>query len=110
MVLCFLGLVGVLVLVGTIVWAASGRTDLARAAALPVTVEEWLVQTMKRLISPAAEQLIPKFEPLHPPSEVLRLTLDQAMGLFLKQNLDLIMVNYGIDAAKGWHGAVVPQS
>jgi outer membrane protein, heavy metal efflux system len=60
-----------------------------------------LMQIMKRLISPAMEQFIPKFEPLRPPSEVLRLTLDQAMGLFLKQNLDLIMVNYGIDAAKG---------
>src|SRR5262245_59908976 len=98
---CFLGLAVVMAFVGIILSMGSVGRDLARAAAPSVTVEDWLMQTMKRLISPAAEQLIPKFEPLRPPSEVLRLTLDQAMGLFLKQNLDLIMVNYGIDAAKG---------
>lgn len=75
--------------------------DMAQAADRPTTVEEWLMQTMRRLVTPSMEALIPKFEPLRPPSQVLRLTLDQAMALFLKQNLDLIMVNYGIDAAKG---------
>jgi len=97
----FLGVAGLLAFVGMITWAGSAGRDLAQAADRPTGVEEWLMQTMKRLIAPAAEQLIPKFEPLGPPSEVLRLTLDQAMALFLKQNLDLIMVNYGIDAAKG---------
>jgi cobalt-zinc-cadmium efflux system outer membrane protein len=35
------------------------------------------------------------------PSRVLRLSLDEAMAMFLRQNLDLIMANYGIDAARG---------
>lgn len=97
----FLGLAVVGAFVGTIVLAGSVGRDLARAADPSTAVEEWLMQTMKRLISSQMEKMIPKFEPFRPPSEVLRLTLDQAMGLFLKQNLDLIMVNYGIDAAKG---------
>jgi cobalt-zinc-cadmium efflux system outer membrane protein len=32
---------------------------------------------------------------------VLRLTLDEAQALFLKQNLDLLMARFGIDSAKG---------
>ena len=36
-----------------------------------------------------------------PPSEVLTLTVDEAMALFLKQNLDLLMAQYGVDSAKG---------
>lgn len=98
---CFLGLAAVLAFAGTIAWVGLVGRDMAQAADRPTTVEEWLMQTMKRLVAPSMEALIPKFEPLRPPSEVLRLTLDQAMALFLKQNLDLIMVNYGIDAAKG---------
>ena len=97
----FAGWITAWAFVGTIVWVGLVGIDLAQAADRPTTDEEWLMQTMQRLIAPQVEKLIPKFEPLRPPSEVLRLTLDQAMALFLKQNLDLIMVNYGIDAAKG---------
>ncbi len=35
------------------------------------------------------------------PSTTLRLSLDQAVALFLRQNLDLLMAQYGIDSAKG---------
>src|SRR3989442_8298437 len=31
----------------------------------------------------------------------ISLTVDEAMGLFLKQNLDLLIAQYGIDSAKG---------
>ena len=31
----------------------------------------------------------------------MQLSLSEAMELFLKQNLDLIIAHYGIDAAKG---------
>src|SRR2546426_6112695 len=34
-------------------------------------------------------------------AEALSLTVDEAMALFLKQNLDLLMAQYGIDSAKG---------
>src|SRR3989442_14479707 len=34
-------------------------------------------------------------------AETLSLTVDEAMTLFLKQNLDLLMAQYGIDSAKG---------
>jgi cobalt-zinc-cadmium efflux system outer membrane protein len=40
--------------------------------------------------------------PREPPvSRVLRLSLEDALALFLRQNLDLIIENYGIDASKG---------
>jgi len=97
----FLGLAAAVAFVVMIVSVGLVRSDLVQAADRPTTTEEWLMQTMKRLIAPQVETLIPKFEPHRPPSEVLRLTLDQAMALFLKQNLDLIMANYGIDTAKG---------
>jgi cobalt-zinc-cadmium efflux system outer membrane protein len=45
----------------------------------------------------AAEPLPPET----PQSEVLTLTVDEAMALFLRQNLDLLMAQYGIDSAKG---------
>ncbi len=65
-------------------------------------VEAWIEQILKQLFrgGPALEPG-PKPAPPLPSPGVLRLTLDQAMALFLKQNLDLIMANYGIDAAKG---------
>src|SRR5256712_6931813 len=34
-------------------------------------------------------------------AEALSLTVDEAMAVFLKQNLDLLMAQYGIDSAKG---------
>jgi len=76
----------------------------AHAADASSSVEEWLTQTMKRIIGGGLVRpptAMPKMDPLRPPPGVLRLTLEQAMALFLKQNLDLIIANYGIDAAKG---------
>lgn len=42
-----------------------------------------------------------KTQPNQPPPAYLKLSLDDALALFLKQNLDLLVVKYGIDAAKG---------
>src|SRR2546428_10768139 len=39
--------------------------------------------------------------PLPPGAETLNLTVDDAMALFLKQNLALLIAQYGIDSAKG---------
>lgn len=39
--------------------------------------------------------------PLNEPSTPVRLTLNDALSLFLKQNLDLLIAQYGIDTAKG---------
>src|SRR5206468_5511580 len=36
-----------------------------------------------------------------PGAETLSLTVDEAMALFLKHNLDLLIAQYGIDSAKG---------
>ncbi len=38
---------------------------------------------------------------LPPVAATLSLTVDEAMALFLKQNLDLLLAQYGIDSAKG---------
>mgnify|MGYP002403757990 CR=1 FL=1 len=35
------------------------------------------------------------------PSATARLSLDEALALFLRQNLDLIIAKYGIDYAQG---------
>ncbi|NGZ04632.1 MAG: hypothetical protein CV090_16450, partial [Nitrospira sp. WS238] len=36
-----------------------------------------------------------------PAVPTLRLTLDEAISLFLRHNLDLLMAEYGIEASKG---------
>lgn len=46
----------------------------------------------------AKDQVPPRESPA---SGVLRLSLEDALALFFRQNLDLIMENYGIEAAKG---------
>ena len=48
----------------------------------------------------AAEGLM-KPLPDAPPPAFLKLSLDEALALFLKQNLDLLISKYGIDSAKG---------
>ncbi len=40
-------------------------------------------------------------QPAVDPSQVLRLSLTDAIGLFLKQNFDLLIARYGIDTSKG---------
>jgi len=37
----------------------------------------------------------------HPAIPTLRVTLDEALSLFLKQNLDLLMAKYGVESSKG---------
>jgi cobalt-zinc-cadmium efflux system outer membrane protein len=66
------------------------------------TVETWIDQVLKGMFKRGQEPeptLKPAPGPFFP--GVLRLTLDEAMALFLKQNLDLIIATYGVDAAKG---------
>jgi outer membrane protein, heavy metal efflux system len=66
------------------------------------SVETWIDQVLKGMFK-RGQALEPVLKPAPLPSMpgVLRLSLDEAMALFLKQNLDLIMASYGIDAAKG---------
>src|SRR5881275_1589050 len=47
-------------------------------------------------VSPAIGALFESSAP-----DVLTLTVDDALGLFLKRNLDLLMAQYGIEFAKG---------
>jgi cobalt-zinc-cadmium efflux system outer membrane protein len=63
----------------------------------------WLVAVivlvgLARGLAGAAE---PSLKPRKGVPPVLRLTLDEAVGLFVRQNLDLLMVRFGIDSAKG---------
>ncbi|MGB4886431.1 MAG: TolC family protein, partial [Nitrospira sp.] len=50
-------------------------------------------------IAQAAESTPPLAVPFSPP--VVRLNLSEAMALFLKQNLDLLIAKYGIESSKG---------
>lgn len=62
----------------------------------------WIDQFLEKLFQRGQTEVpVPKFQPGPAPTGVLRLTLDDAMTMFLKQNLDLIIANFGIDAAKG---------
>jgi cobalt-zinc-cadmium efflux system outer membrane protein len=66
------------------------------------TVQTWIDQVLKGMFKRGQEPE-PTLKPPPSPSfpGVLRLTLDEAMALFLKQNLDLIIANYGVDASRG---------
>jgi cobalt-zinc-cadmium efflux system outer membrane protein len=66
-------------------------------------LESWIDQILSRagIKRGQASEPTPKPAPLPSYPKVLRLTLDEAMALFIKQNLDLIIASYGIDAAKG---------
>ena len=72
-----------------------------RAANIAETAEGWIEQILKGLFKQDQyPELTPKQAPA-PPTKVMQLSLNEAMELFLKQNLDLIIAHYGIDAAKG---------
>lgn len=59
-----------------------------------------LLVSMAGAASGAAESSAKTLTPAAPiPS--LRLSLDEAVGLFLRQNLDLLMAKFGIESAKG---------
>jgi cobalt-zinc-cadmium efflux system outer membrane protein len=49
----------------------------------------------------AATDLQAKTSPATAPATALRLSLDDAVALFLRQNLDLLMAKFGIESAKG---------
>lgn len=83
------------------------RTDCpARAPILPLGLWLWVV--MACLAAPVEAEL-PKgpgsgpeaMKPTVPIPSVLRLSLNDAVALFLRQNLDLIMTSFGIDFARG---------
>src|SRR5262245_19759108 len=70
-----------------------------RAANFAEQAEGWIEQILKRLFKPDESPEMPT--PFPPSTKFLQLSLSEAMELFLKQNLDLIIAHYGIDAAKG---------
>ena len=73
----------------------------AYATSQKETIESWVDNILGRSGVRFGQAPEPKPAPLPSSQKVLRLTLDEAMALFLKQNLDLIIASYGIDAAKG---------
>ena len=75
----------------------------AQAANQAGPVESWIDQILSRAGIRRGQTPEPTMKPAPVPSYpgVLRLTLDEAMALFMKQNLDLIIASYGIDAARG---------
>jgi cobalt-zinc-cadmium efflux system outer membrane protein len=73
----------------------------AYAASQKETIESWVDNILGRSGIRFGQPPEPKPAPLPSFQKILRLTLDEAMALFLKQNLDLIIASYGIDAAKG---------
>ena len=87
--------------------SAAGLSNLIMAdsvkAANPIEgTETWIQQFLDKIFKRGQVEIpVPKFEPGAPPSAILRLSVEDAMAMFLKQNLDLIIANYGIDAAKG---------
>ncbi len=48
----------------------------------------------------AGPEVSPKAAPV-PSPQSLRLSLDEAIGLFLRQNLDLLIAKFGVESAKG---------
>lgn len=83
--------------------ATSGQAQVPDIPFVPSAVEDWLSQIQKGLFGDGLfkAEPIPKVEPFRPGPAVQKLTVDEAMSLFLKQNLDLLLAHYGIDAAKG---------
>jgi len=85
-----------------IAWPGLVVDTPVQAANQVETVESWIDLVLKGMFKrgQAPEPLL-KPAPLPSMPGVLRLSLDEAMALFLKQNLDLLIASYGIDAAKG---------
>jgi outer membrane protein, heavy metal efflux system len=90
-------------LMAAIVWPGLIVDAPAYAANQIETVESWIDQILQRGGGKRgqAPEAAPKSPLLPTYPKVLRLTLDEAMALFIKQNLDLIIASYGIDAARG---------
>jgi hypothetical protein len=85
-----------------IAWAGLIVNAPVQAANKTETVEAGSDQILKGMLGRGqAPEPTPTLASLSSSPRVLRLTLDEAMALFLTQNLDLIIANYGIDAAKG---------
>lgn len=70
-----------------------------RAANFTEQAESWIEQILKGIFK--QDEYPEKPTPFPPSTRFLQLSLSEAMELFLKQNLDLIIAHYGIDAAKG---------
>jgi len=70
-----------------------------QAANFAEQAESWIEQILKGLFKPDGSSEMPT--PFPPSTRFLQLSLSEAMELFLKQNLDLIIAHFGIDAAKG---------
>src|SRR5215831_5452752 len=73
-----------------------------RAANFTEAAESWIDQILKGLFKQDQYPELLQKPGLFPPSaKFMQLSLSEAMELFLKQNLDLIIAHFGIDAAKG---------
>jgi len=72
-----------------------------RAANFTEQAEGWIEQILKGIFKQDQSELLQKPTPFSPSAKFLQLSLSEAMELFLKQNLDLIIAHYGIDAAQG---------
>jgi len=68
---------------------------LTALLALPGREIAWSAESAAKMEAKGASRMEP------PPSNVLRLSVDEALALFLKQNVDLIMTRFGIERAKG---------
>ncbi len=60
-----------------------------------------LTQEMVLAGSPMGSDSSVAFQAVSSPPPILRLSLDEAINLFLRQNFDLLMAKYGIESSKG---------
>ena len=73
-----------------------------RASTITEATEGWIDQILKGIFKQDQyPELLSKLAPFFRSSKVMQLSLSEAMELFLKPNLDLIIAHFGIDAAKG---------
>src|SRR5262249_36937912 len=72
-----------------------------RAANFTEQAEGWIEQILKGIFKQDQSELLQKPTPFSPSAKFLQLSLSEAMELFLKQNVDLIIGHDGIDAAQG---------
>jgi len=85
-----------------VAWSSLVVDEPARAASKADTVVAGSDQVLKEVFGRTeVSESTSKPAALGSSGGVLRLTLDEAMALFLRQNLDVLLAKFGIDAAKG---------
>jgi cobalt-zinc-cadmium efflux system outer membrane protein len=77
-----------------------GRIDVTVRAVWPaLAIALWLAVPLR--VAGQDEKPAPPPDVAVPAPEVVRLSVQEAVALFLRQNLDLLIAKYGIDVAKG---------